>query len=74
MGLAIANRLVRLMGGELSVESSEGAGSRFTFTLPAGEIRRQGDRDGCADGFWGSDHGRGVGDGAPGDADAGYQS
>lgn len=37
LGLAIASRLVQLMDGELSVESAEGVGSRFTFTLPVGE-------------------------------------
>jgi signal transduction histidine kinase len=37
LGLAIASRLVRLMGGDLSFESAEGVGSRFTFTLPIAE-------------------------------------
>jgi signal transduction histidine kinase/CheY-like chemotaxis protein len=45
LGLTISARLVKLMGGELEVESMPGAGSRFHFTLrlqpakmPAGEL------------------------------------
>jgi signal transduction histidine kinase/DNA-binding NarL/FixJ family response regulator len=34
LGLAIAEKLVRLMGGELHVASTPGEGSRFTVTLP----------------------------------------
>ncbi|WP_201246663.1 CheR family methyltransferase [Halochromatium salexigens] len=34
LGLTISQRLVRLMGGDLQVESALGQGSRFQFTLP----------------------------------------
>ncbi|MFN2563559.1 MAG: sensor histidine kinase [Gemmatimonadaceae bacterium] len=35
LGLTISRRLARLMGGDLTVESHEGEGSRFTLWLPA---------------------------------------
>ena len=35
LGLTISRRLARLMGGDLTVESREGDGSRFTLWLPA---------------------------------------
>jgi signal transduction histidine kinase len=37
LGLAISRRLARSMGGELTVESERGRGSRFTLWLPAAE-------------------------------------
>ncbi len=39
LGLSISRRLAALMGGDLTVESARGAGSTFTLTLPAGDLR-----------------------------------
>jgi len=39
LGLVITKRLVELMGGKISVASTPGEGTEFTFTLP-GEIAR----------------------------------
>jgi signal transduction histidine kinase len=38
LGLALSRQLVTLMGGELLVESEEGRGSRFHFTVPLREV------------------------------------
>ena len=38
LGLSLSKRLATLMGGELNVSSHAGKGTRFTLTIPCGEI------------------------------------
>jgi len=41
LGLAISKKLVELMGGSIYVETHEGKGSRFIFTILAGKVNDQ---------------------------------
>ena len=41
LGLSISNQLVKLMGGEMGLESREGEGTRFYFTIPFEECTSQ---------------------------------
>ena len=46
LGLVISQRLIQLMGGELELESREGKGSVFSFSLPL-KAREEVMRDAC---------------------------
>ena len=41
LGLAISRRLARLMGGDITVDSAPGIGSRFTLWLPGLDTKRE---------------------------------
>ena len=48
LGLALSQRLCKLMGGEIFVESAVGKGSRFTIRIPLLNGRAEGDAFACA--------------------------
>ncbi|MDP2269772.1 MAG: ATP-binding protein [Archangium sp.] len=41
LGLAITSHLIELMGGTLQVESEEGVGSAFRFSIPVGAVEQR---------------------------------
>ena len=40
IGLKLVNEFIKLMGGELKIESSPGQGSKFLFTLPSADVKK----------------------------------
>jgi signal transduction histidine kinase len=40
IGLKLVNEFVKLMGGELKINSSPGQGSTFLFTLPGYDVKK----------------------------------
>jgi len=41
LGLSISETIVKCMGGEIGVESKEGKGATFWFTIPYQEVNLQ---------------------------------
>jgi signal transduction histidine kinase len=63
LGLAIARRLARHLGGDIAVWSEVGVGSRFTLRLPAVAPGRCADSHGHGNGGGGKGNGNGDGNG-----------
>ena len=61
MGLTITWRVVQAMGGDVTVTSEPGQGTRFRVVLPAGAVGSEGDSDALAEV---AQRGLGAGDGA----------